>query len=77
MEIMESYMENEVRLLVEDIIDEPDHDIVHELQEIVFKLRSYSEPTGGDYSMGFESGLEMASAIIENLLVKIGEKRGS
>ena len=43
-------------------------DYSQRLADIVFKLRSYTDPTGGDYSLGFEQGLEMAAQMIENLI---------
>lgn len=52
-----------------DVLAEETRSILKEnLQEAVFKMRSYSDDTGGDYSLGFESGLEMAATMIENIL---------
>jgi hypothetical protein len=42
--------------------------MIEKLRDAVFKMRSYAETTGGDYSLGFESGLEMAAGMIENIL---------
>ncbi len=47
------------------------------LADMLFKLRSYTDPTGGDYSLGFEQGLEMAAQMIENLINTMGEQSGS
>lgn len=58
--VMASVHNNEVKI-----------DIPSRLEDIVFRLRSYSETTGGDYSDGFEDGLEMAAEMIENLLNSI------
>lgn len=42
------------------------------LGDLVFKLRSHSEPMNesyvGDYSLGVEAGCEMAAEMIENLI---------
>jgi hypothetical protein len=54
----------------------PVDDISQRLADIVFKLRSYTDPTGGEYSLGFEEGLEMAARMIENLN-NTGETSGS
>jgi len=62
----------EITPVVEEPINVPDR-----LGEILFKIRAYSEPTGGEFSMGFESGLEMAAEMIEGLLNTMGETRGS
>ncbi len=59
-----------------DVLREDHRSILKEsLQETIFKLRSYADTTGGDYSLGFESGLEMAAEIIENILNKIEDGR--
>jgi hypothetical protein len=47
------------------------------LADMLFKLRSYTDPTGGDYSLGYEQGLEMAAQMIENLINAMGEQSGS
>jgi hypothetical protein len=52
-------------------------DYPQRLADIVFKLRSYTDPTGGDYSLGFEQGLEMAAQMIDNLINAMGEQSGS
>lgn len=52
-------------------------DVTDKLSDILFKLRSYSDATGGEYSLGFEQGLEMASTMIENLINNMGENSGS
>lgn len=62
---------------VPEEIEEPPVDYSARLADIVFKLRSYSEPTGGDYSLGFEQGLEMAAQMIENLINTMGDNSGS
>lgn len=58
-------------------IEEETLDILQELRTIVFKLRSHSDPVGGEYSFGFESGLEMAAMMVDNLISRIGDIRGS
>ncbi len=52
-------------------------DCSQRLADMLFKLRSYTDPTGGDYSLGFEQGLEMAAQMIENLINTMGEQSGS
>lgn len=51
------------------VIDYPER-----LADIVFKLRSHLDDTGGEYSLGFEQGLEMAARMIDNL-INMGEQQ--
>ncbi len=80
-DILDHYAAAEVSapvLLQEDVIMEDKKEILREnLEGMIFKLRSYSEPTGGDFSQGFEQGLEMAAGMLENMLRNIGEQSGS
>jgi hypothetical protein len=57
--------------------EEPMIDCTQRLSDIIFKLRSYTDTTGGDYSLGFEQGLEMAAQMIDNLINAMGENSGS
>lgn len=79
MMLMEDGMSSDVLgpLGVDDFeLDEPEAVNVKErLENILFRLRSHSDNTGGDYSFGFESGLEMAAGMIENLLKAIEESK--
>lgn len=54
-------------------LDEKEVDVVARLEEIVFRLRAHQDNTGGDYSFGFESALEMAAEMVENLLTSLKE----
>ncbi len=47
--------------------------ITKKIDNIIFKLRSYSDDTGGEYSEGFENGLEMAASMLSNLLDQLKE----
>lgn len=81
-DIMEHYTSSEEpkQVLTEaDVVQEDTKSILAEsLKEAVFKMRSYADSTGGEYSLGFESGLEMAAEMIENILHKIeGDQSGS
>lgn len=69
----------QVELLESDIVVENQQDRLHELLlDAVFKMRSYVEPTEGDYALGFEAGLEMAAGMIDNILKSIeGRESGS
>lgn len=64
---------------VEECFDEiPPFDFRDEIENAIFKLRSHSEPlceSDGEskYSIGFESGLEMAATILENILKRSQE----
>lgn len=78
LDIMDYYINGDspLPILTEaDIIEEDTRVLLTErLQEAVFKLRAHSDTTGGEYSLGFESGLEMAASIIENILRNVEEK---
>ena len=78
LDIMDYYINGNEPLPVlteEDVIAEDTRVLLAErLQDAVFKLRSHSDNTGGDYSLGFESGLEMAATMLENILNSIEEK---
>ena len=78
LDIMDYYMNSDVPapvLTEQDVIAEETRVILAErLQDAVFKLRAHSDNTGGDFSLGFESGLEMAATILENILNTIEGK---
>ena len=69
----------EPQLLCEDVVAEDSKVLLKEhLEGAVFKLRSYTESSGGEYAAGFENGLEMAAQMIENIINSIiGDERGS
>lgn len=55
----------------EPIVEEPVETVdpyKQRLADIIFDLRSHTDLTGGEYSLGFEQGLEMAARMIENLI---------
>ena len=59
-------------LLESDVLrPEPMPITKEDLMDLVFRLRAYSEPTGGEYSEAFEHGLEMAASMIENLVNRV------
>ncbi len=80
-DILEYYAETSAPspvLLQEDVVTEDTRTILREqLESAVFKLRSYSESSGGEYALGFEQGLEMAAEMVENILRTIGGESGS
>lgn len=51
--------------------------VVSRLEDLVSRLRAHRDQTGGDYSLGFERGLEMAAQMVENLKKSLGEEYGS
>ena len=60
--------------------EEPEIDMSSEINDLIFKLRSHSEPLcesagGSAYSFGFEAGLEMAAEMLENLLRRTEEDK--
>lgn len=54
-------------------------DVMHELRDIVFRLRSYQsiDQSEQDGDTAFESGLEMAAEMLDNLLNRLGDNSGS
>lgn len=54
-------------------------DVMHELRDIVFRLRSYQsiDQSEQDGDTAFESGLEMAAEMLDNLLTRLGDNSGS
>lgn len=52
-------------------------DVAERLNDLIFKMRAYSEPLNesvqGGYCLGVEAGLEMAAEMLENLLREMGE----
>ncbi len=76
MEILEFYSKEQAPISVPEPEVEPVViDYPQRLADIMFKLRSYTDPTGGEYSLGFEQGLEMAAQMIENLINATGEQQ--
>lgn len=50
--------------------------ILEDLQNLVFKLRAFTEADGGDFAFGVETGMERAAAMIENVIRRhTGEDR--
>lgn len=76
MDLTESIPE---RASVVEADDDKGVDVMHELRDIVFRLRSY-QSTGlahQDGDTAFESGLEMAAEMLDNLLNRLGDNSGS
>ncbi|RYD63841.1 MAG: hypothetical protein EOP83_11140 [Verrucomicrobiaceae bacterium] len=42
--------------------------IVHDLEELVFRMRGFMETETGDYALGVEMGMQRAADMIENLI---------
>jgi hypothetical protein len=42
--------------------------IMHDLGELVFKLRGFMETSSGEYALGVETGMQQAADMIENLI---------
>lgn len=54
-----------------------DAELRRDLHDLVDRLRSIMESSGGDYSLGYETGLQRAAEMIENVLRRHEEKNGS
>jgi hypothetical protein len=59
--------------MILESIEVPDLDgtpyLVEDVNDMIFKLRSYSEPDGNlDYARGVEEGLALAANMLERLL---------
>lgn len=46
--------------------------LVADLDTVIFKLRAFMESSGGDYALGFETGMQRAAEMIENVLRRHG-----
>lgn len=42
--------------------------IITDLEDLVFKMRSFMETAGGDYATGVEDGMQKAAEMVENLI---------
>lgn len=76
MDLTESIPE---RASVVEADDDEGVDVMHELRDIVFRLRSYQsiDQSEQDGDTAFESGLEMAAEMLDNLLNRLGDNSGS
>lgn len=45
-----------------------EHPSVNEMRDVVFKLKSFMESSGGDYALGVEHGMQRAAEMIENII---------
>lgn len=45
-----------------------EHPTVNEMRDVVFKLKSFMESSGGDYALGVEHGMQRAAEMIENII---------
>ena len=77
LDMMEFHSFEEAPIALPEAEPEVSIDLPQRLADIVFKLRSYSEPTGGEFALGFEQGLEMAAAMIDGLIDTMGGHSGS
>jgi hypothetical protein len=72
-----AYSVSEPQNIIEESFDYDVPSVEDRLADLVFKLRSHSEPLNesvdGDYSLGVESGCEMAAEMIENLIRQLGD----
>jgi hypothetical protein len=48
--------------------------LVADLNDMIFKLRSYRDPGVGDYAAGMEAGMERASDMLENLVNRLRDE---
>lgn len=46
----------------------PENPILAECRDLVFKLRSFMESSGGEYGLGVEMGMQRAAEMIDNLI---------
>jgi hypothetical protein len=63
--------------VAEDVQPEPPLTpvIITDLEDLVFKMRSFMETAGGDYATGVEDGMQKAAEMVENLLRRHKEGR--
>jgi hypothetical protein len=63
--------------VVEEVTSEPAITpiIISDLEELVFKMRSVMETSGGDYALGYEDGFANAAEMVENLIRRHKEGR--
>lgn len=59
-----------VEPIVEEVVEtEPvEALLMHDLGDLVFRLRGFMETEGGEYALGVETGMQRAADMIENLL---------
>jgi hypothetical protein len=76
MMVIESLIGNEDLLLKQEPVNEEVLDsrssnnflILEQLNDIVFKLRAFTESVDGDYALGIETGMQRAADMIENII---------
>ena len=64
-----------VEPIVEEVVEaEPVQALLmHDLGDLVFRLRGFMETEGGEYALGVETGMQRAADMIENLLRRHSE----
>ncbi|RYE98788.1 MAG: hypothetical protein EOO77_36595 [Oxalobacteraceae bacterium] len=75
LDLMEDAEAEPAPVIIEEVVE--NFDVEAALTNAIFKLRSHLDPTGGDYSLGFEQGLEMAATMLENIKRQMSENHGS
>ncbi len=65
----------QVEPIVEEVVEaEPAQALLmHDLGDLVFRLRGFMETEGGEYALGVETGMQRAADMIENLLRRHSE----
>ncbi len=63
-------------VLPEAIIEETKEPLLNEvirkeLEDLMFKMRAFSENSGGDFAMGVETGMQRSADMIANLIERI------
>jgi hypothetical protein len=53
-----------------------DDRMVGDLRDLVERFRSLMETSGGDYALGYETGMQKAAEMLENLINRHEDKRG-
>jgi hypothetical protein len=65
-----SSVDDEVETPEEIVVMEeaPDAAILHDLDVLATRLRTFMESEGGDFALGVETGMQRAADMIENLI---------
>lgn len=63
-------------ILVEDVALAPsapaaDEHLYQELDDLIFKLRSYQDPESGEYAAGMEAGMSRAADMLQNMINRL------
>lgn len=49
------------------------HQIIVDLENAVFRMRSFCETSEGDYALGVEMGMQMCADMIDNIIKRYNE----